>query len=304
MSTSFGFRSLFPGAQAGLRQFAPRFNLSPPISLRALAAHAAIATKYEQLGGFKGALGLALSGVRPDSPSAFSQPFTGGDIHFLDNGQTPVFPIFQTSITYQGAHCFGNPSGLASDSVYLIVSIYPPSNPERAVVFKIPDDGGSHLIDNFEKGQDSTDGIREIFGGEKQPPVPLVINTMVMGSSLLGDSQKVKEKVKEAVQQAADQSGTAEGQLASPGVLNFLAGAISSVFGGILDDLGLTDAVRGRPQSIMLRLAPEANDFLPNAPQKQQGPISFNFETPLLTDGDASYKAYFNVETVQLDAPH
>jgi len=36
-----------------------------------------------------------------------------------------------------------------------------------------------------------------------------------------------------------------------------------------------------------------------NHPSKQQGPITYNFETPLLTDGDASYKAYFEVITVR-----
>jgi hypothetical protein len=170
-------------------------------------------------------------------------------------------------------------------------------------VFKIPDDGGSHLIDNFEQGQDNNEGIRVVFGGGGQPPVPLVITTMVMGSSLLGDSQKVKDKVKQAVQQAADQAGAAEGQLASPGVLDFFAGLAASLFGGLLDDLGLTDQVRGKPQSIQLQLAPNANDFVPNKPQSQQGPITFNFQTPLLTDGDASYKAFFNVQTVQLVNP-
>lgn len=276
-------------------------NVVAPGSLEA-AARQAITAKYQQLGGFKGPLGLILSDVNAIAPRLFSQSFSGGDIR-VENGQVSLSPILETTITYEGAHCFGNPKLLGSDSVYLIVSIYPPSNPERAVVFKIPDDGGSHLIDDFEQGQDNNEGIRVIFGGAGQPPVPLVITTMVMGSSLLGDSQKVKDKVKQAIAQAADQAGAAEGQLASPGVLDFFAGLASSLLGGLLDDLGLTDQVRGKPQSIQLQLTPNANDFVPNKPQQLQGPITFNFETPLLTDGDASYKAFFNVQTVQLTNP-
>ena len=65
------------------------------------------------------------------------------------------------------------------------------------------------------------------------------------------------------------------------------------------DSLGLTDLVRGRAQSINLSRNALRDDFLPNAPSKQQGPITYNFETPLLTDGDASYKAYFEVITVR-----
>ena len=300
----FGIRAFLPGANAGLRQFVQRFNLASPISVRQLTAQAAIAARYEQLGGFKGQLGLSLSDVKASSPTVFTRSFTGGDLHFTGDGQTPIDPLFQTTITYEGAHCFGNPKLLGSDSVYLMVSVYPPGNPDQAVVFKLPDDGGSHLIDNFEKGQDSTDGVRVIWGGIRIPPQPLVITAMVMGSSLLGDSTKVKDKVKEAVRSAADRANAAEGQIASPSQLDFLANAFSSIFGGLLDDLGLTDQVRGREQSIPLRRDSSNDDFLPQPASKQQGPINFNFETPLLTDGDASYKAYFSVVTDQLGAPH
>lgn len=245
MPASFGIRALFPGSATGLRQFLTTFHLAPPASVRLLAARAAIAARYEQEKGYKGRLGLVLSDARASSPAAFIQSFTGGDIHF-QNGQTQIPEILQTSITYAGAHCFGNPKLLGSNSVYLIVSIYPPSNPERAVVFKLPDNTGGGLIQDFEKGQDSTDGVQQIFGGQDQPPVPLVISVMVMGSSLLGDSQKVKNKVVDAVRQGADQVGAAEGQLASPTLLNAFASAFSDILGGVLDGLGLTDQVRGR----------------------------------------------------------
>jgi hypothetical protein len=299
----FGIRTIFPGAGAGLRQFQSRFQLTPPISVRNLAAHTAIAAKYQQLGNFKGPLGLILSAVKVDVGDAFIRSFSGGDVHFTDNGQTLVNPLFQTTITYVGAHCFGNPAGLGSDSVYLLVSVYPPGNPDQAVVFKIPDDGGAGLINDFERGQDSNDGVRVIWGGTQKPPQPLVITTMVMGSSLFGDSTKVKEKVKEAVLTAASEANAAEGEVASPSQLDFLANAFATIFGGLLDALGLTDQVRGRPQSIQLRRDTAGDDFIPQAPPKQQGPIRYNFETPLLTDGDASYKAYFNVVTDQLSAP-
>jgi hypothetical protein len=120
-----------------------------------------------------------------------------------------------------------------------------------------------------------------------------------MGSSLLGDSARVKDKVKEAVRTAASQANAAEGQVATPSQLDFLAGALSSLLGGAFDAFGLTDQVRGRPESINLSRDPQRDDFVPNAPSKQQGPITYNFETPLLSDGDASYKAYFEVITVR-----
>lgn len=297
MPTTFGVRAFFPGGNNGLRQFFPRFNLTPPVSLRRLTASAAIARKYDQMGNFKGVLGPALSDVQANSPTTFVKSFSGGDIHFLDNGQTSADPILVTTITYEGTHCFGNPGGIKSDSVYLIVSVYPPSNPEQAVVFKIPDDNGGGLIDDFEAGQDSTAGSRQIFGGEDVGPKSLVISVMVMGDSLLGSSRKVKDAVSKAVHESADQANASEGQVASPEVVDFLASAFSTVFGGLFDDLGLTDQVRGRPQSIKLRRDTQEDDFVPTRPLQQSGPISFNFATPLLTDGDASYMAFFRVVT-------
>lgn len=297
MSTAFGVRAFFPGANTGLRQFFARFNLNPPVSLRRLAASAAIASKYDQMENFKGVLGPALSDVKADSPTTFVRSFSGGDIHFLDEGQTTADPILLTKIEYAGTHCFGNPGPLKSDSVFLIVSIYPPSNPDQAVVFKIPDDSGDGLIEDFERGQDSTDGVREIYGGEDVGPKSLVISVMVVGDSLLGSSKKVRDAVSKAAHEGADQANAAEGQVASPEVLDFFASAFSTVFGGLADDLGLTDQIRGRPASINLRRDTQANDFVPTHPMQQSGPINFNFATPLLTDGDASYMAFFRVVT-------
>jgi hypothetical protein len=298
MPGTFGVRAFFSGGNAGLRQLFPNFKLSPSVGVRQLAANAAISQKYDQLGNFKGVLGPALSDVKANSPTTFVRSFSGGDIHFLDTGQVSADPILETFITYEGTHCFGNPGALKSDSVYLIVSIYPPSNPEQAAVFKIPDDNGGGLIEDFEAGQDSTTGGGvQIFGGQDVGPKSLIISVMVMGDSLLGSSKKVKDAVSKAVHETADKENAAEGQVASPEIIDFLASAFSAVFGGLLNDFGLTDQVRGRPQVIKLRRDTQEDDFVPTRPLQQSGPISFNFATPLLTDGDASYMAFFRVVT-------
>jgi len=297
MPTAFGLKAFFPGGNSGLRQFFPRFNLTPPVSLRRLAASAAIAGKYDQMGNFKGVLGPALSDTKANSPTTFVRSFSGGDIHFLDNGQITADPILLTTIEYVGTHCFGNPGPLKSDSVFLIVSIYPPSNPEQAVVFKIPDDSGGGLIDDFEKGQDSADGARQLSGGQDIGPKSQIISVMVVGDSLLGSSKKVRDAISKAAHEGANQANAAEGQVASPEVLDFFASAFSTVFGGLADDLGLTDQIRGGPGLITLRRDIERDDFIPNHPMQQSGQFNFNFATPLLTDGDASYMAFFRVLT-------
>ncbi len=57
---------------------------------------------------------------------------------------------------------------------------------------------------------------------------------------------------------------------------------------------GLTDQVRGRPVARTIKFVDW--DALPPPDAKQFGTISFNWETDIMTDGDASYKAYFNLE--------
>jgi len=80
----YGVKSFFLGANSGLRQFFVRYNLTPPVSLRALTANAAIAQEYQRSGNYKGPLGVALSGVQPGAGSSFVQSFEGGKLHFTD----------------------------------------------------------------------------------------------------------------------------------------------------------------------------------------------------------------------------
>jgi hypothetical protein len=292
---TFAVSGFFPGAKSGLGQFAKQFNLVPPVSLRTLAAHTAIAQKYDQMGNYKGMLGPALSDVNADSAITFKRSFCGGDLHFLSNGQTSAGPVYQTRIRYEGAKCLSHPtSPFTSDSVYLIVSVFPFANKAAATTFKIPDG----LLDDFEDPQERTDGAQDIWGGSADVgPQPLTITAMVMGSSLLGDSNKVRDAVEKATRAGADAANAAEGQLASPEQLDWFSKASSDIMGKELDALGLTDGVRGRPEYINLRLDNAGNnDFLPSPPLQMQGPIKYNQKVTMYGDG-TSYVAYFSVVT-------
>lgn len=288
---AFGLRAFFPGANSGLRQFAPRFSLVPPVSLRTLTANAAIGQRYQALNGFRGQLGAAMSPVRAETASslAFVQHYRGGDLHF-DGGQTAGDNNRAAVVTYKGIHCFGNPAGLASDSVYVIVSVYSPENKGAAVTKKFPDDNGDGLYDNLEQGQDSTAGVDEMWNHN---PQPLIIVPLVMGSSLLGSSQKVKSAVHDAAKQAADQAAAAEGVPVTNAQLDLIGIAVAGIAGALLGSLGLTDQVRGKPQTIELHW--DNLLALPPVSSQQFGNIKYNVESPILTDGDASYKVYFDV---------
>ncbi|MGA8658110.1 MAG: hypothetical protein WB586_18360, partial [Chthoniobacterales bacterium] len=164
MDTSFGVRSFFPGANNGLRQFLTRFKLNPPVSLRTLVANAAIAQRYEELGHYKGPFGVALSSVQADSPKSFVQSFEGGKLHFSD-GQVSASNQSFITISYQGAHCFGNPKFPRSHSGYVIAIIYVANKKDKAVVVKLPDDQGGGTYDGWDEGVDETQGQGIVFGG-------------------------------------------------------------------------------------------------------------------------------------------
>jgi hypothetical protein len=292
---TFAVSRFFPAANSGLGQFAKQFNLVPPVSLRALTANVAIAQRYQALNTFRGPLGVAMSPVtaKDASSQAFVQHYRGGDLHFED-GKTRGDNLKAAVVRFKGIHCFGNPGFLKSDSVYAIVSVYSPENTHAANTMKFPDDTGGGLYDDLEQGQDRTDGIADLW---LHNPQPLVIEPLVMGSSLLGDSQKVKDKVRDAAQQAASQAAAAEGVPATDAQIAAIAAACSSLTVGFLSALGLTDGVRGIPQTITLGW----DDLLalPPVSSKQFGIINFNVESPILTDGDASYKVYFDVQFLE-----
>jgi hypothetical protein len=164
---------------------------------------------------------------------------------------------------------------------------------------KFPDDTGGGLYDDLKQGQDGTAGVEDMW---VHSPQPLVIEPLVMGSSLLGDSKKVKEAVHDAAKQAADQAAAAEGVPVTAAELDAIGVLAAGLAGTLLGSLGLTDGLRGRPQSITLHW----DDLLalPAPSSKQFGIIAYNVESPILTDGDASYKVYFDVQFLaQSDLP-
>jgi hypothetical protein len=292
---TFAVRAFFPGAKSGLLQFAPRFNLAPPVSVRALTANVAIAGKYAEKGGYVGPFGVALSPVLTESPSSFVQSFEGGKLHFTD-GQTNATNQQFITISYKGAHCFGSPKFPRSHSGYVIVIVYVENKKDKATIKKFPDDAGGGTYDGWDEGGDQTAGQGVIFGGDRdtQPPSGVIIETLVMGHEPLGSPEDVKKAINDAVEKAKDEAAAAEGvppDSVPPVVVNVISQGLFAVVDGLF---GLTDQVRGRPVARTIKFVDW--DTLPPPDSKQFGTISFNWETDIMTDGDASYKAYFNLE--------
>jgi len=294
MASMFGVRAFFPGANGGLRQFFGRYNLSPPVGLRGLAANAAIAQEYQRSGNYSGPFGVALSPVVPDTGRSFVQSYEGGKLHFTDDGQVNASDQSFVTISYQGAYSFGSPKFPKSHSLYLIVIVYVANKKSQATVVKIPDDQGGATYDGWDADSEQTGGQVIIFGGSQtDAPTDIVTETLVMGHEPFGDPKSVKQSIHDAVQKEADDAAAAEGvppDSIPPVVINVLTEGLFAVVDSVL---GLTDQVRGKPVSRTFKYADWFN--LPAADSLKFHDITYNWETEIMTDGDASYKAYFNL---------
>jgi hypothetical protein len=182
MASAFG-EIVFSRRQRRLRQFFAQFNVAPPVSLRALAANAAIAEKYQQSGNYNGLFGVALSPLQPDTGRSFVQSFEGGKLHFTDGGQVSASDQSFVTISYQGAYCFGSPKFPRSHSLYLIVIVYVANKKAQATVVKIPDDQGGSTYDGWDADSEANDAA----AAEGVPPdrIPLWRSTLLRKVSSL-----------------------------------------------------------------------------------------------------------------------
>ena len=279
-----------------IQQFAP--NKLPLLDLRVTILAApdplAIATqmilaKYQQLGGRLSPLGHP---VQADAPvqsdgSEFFTDYRGGRISFSDAEGVSAHATFATTVRYRGIHCFGKSE--AVDEPYAIVGVYTPDSPETTITKKFPIGAASY--ENFVA---STDTSESVDVRTLTTPQDLAISCTVMEHDS-GDPERAAAAVEDALKKAASDSGVVDA-------------ADISVFTGVLDDLkipGLIADVLGVGDDVIgsQTLQIHYTELEPAPPLQKFGNVSFNFESPLLTDGDASYKIYFEVFTQRIDPP-
>ncbi len=151
---------------------------------------------------------------------------------------------------------------------------------DKIVVRKFPIDRVSYT--NFKPGTDES--ASEQMSLDWAPQALAIVSTVMEHDS--GDPDRVAAKVEDSLKKAAIAAGADAGEV--------------SVFTGILDDLGIPGLIADvlgvgddliGVQTLQLNLT----DLIPKRPMQQFGNISFNLESPLLSDGDASYKLFYEV---------
>ncbi len=295
---SFGLRGIFPAANAGLRGFAAPLGVPSPVSIRSLAAHQAISTQYQTFGGFRGRLGAFTSPVTAAPAAQFQQAFRGGNLVFTDSGQVDLTNGVLLRFVYQGIHAFGNPGGIANSDVYAIITLL---GIEQQVVLvkKVPEDGTDDLYKNLTAGQSSTQGQFSFFE-VPSPPQTLALNVKVFHAGLLGaDSQDAKAAIVSATEKVA---GLFAGVIPGSPVDGSQAQSIGQSFGNFVSNLlGLNDVEVGEEDHTFITIA--ELEALPPANSLTENGITHNFATPdPITNGDASYKMYFNIEVLPVGA--
>jgi hypothetical protein len=278
------------GPSASVRELAKRVNLPPPISLHALIAALQIQQKYDQIGGRQSPLGKPINPSRSVefNGQEFFRDFRGGQIKVTSAGGAAAFETHQTIVRFRGIHCFGKSE--AVDEPYAIVGVYAPDAREQTVTKKFPSDRDSYT--DFVASTDATEStdVSPDFPGWAPQSVAISCTVMEHDS---GDPDRAAAAVEDAIKKAADTAGAAEEVSVFTGILDDL-----KIPGLIADLLGVGDDVIG---SQVLQI--DIDQMIPKRPMQKFGNIEFNFESALLSNGDASYKLYFEVFVNQIGPP-
>jgi hypothetical protein len=264
--------------------------MQPPISLHTLIAAHQIQQKYVEIGERRSPLG------RPIDPSLsvqssgqeFFRNFRGGQIKFTSGSGASAFATHQTIVRFRGIHCFGKSE--AVDEPYAIIGVYAPDAEDQTTKKKFP--SGRTSYENFVASTDASESadVSPSFPGWAPQSVAISCTVMEHDS---GDPDRVAAAVEDAIKKAASTAGAADDVSVFTGLLDDL-----KIPGLIADLLGVGDDVI---DSQVLQI--DIGNMIPKRPMQKFGNIEFNFESPLLSDGDASYKLYFEVFVEKIEPP-
>lgn len=247
--------------------------------------HGAIRDKWASLGWERSWLGFPKSGEKDYSEDGRVSEFEHGNTFWWPD--TGAIDLGDVMVRYRGMYCFGEQRGAGSDSPYAILGFaaVPPVQPS-AVRSQIQDD-----VDSGDSRPDLIEIYRGIPGG-------ISLGAWVFEHDL-GDANAYLEVVKQGVALAgkgvSELAGALFGADAVPicqGIWGALAPTITST---VNDLLGTDDDLIGSSTNT---LTPKEMVTLVGTPRQNFWGIEYHRESALLSDGDASYKVYFDIERV------
>lgn len=251
--------------------------------------HGSIWEKYNSLGGPSSWLGFPISDETDFTENGRVNIFERGSIYYWSD--TGAIELNDVAVQYTGLVCFGESRGVGSDEPYVILGTISPMT--RSTI-------RSKIYEGVDSGSSRPDLI-EIYRGK---PYGLNLSVTLFENDE-GDPDAYKNKVEEAVNKVADNAKVKAdviGVVAVIPVVGLAAALAVYIFWDDLKSL-LTDGVNSalgtaddKIGEALIHISARQMIILASQTDNQiYRDIGFKLETPLLTDGDASYKVYFGL---------
>jgi LGFP repeat-containing protein len=250
--------------------------------------HGAIRDRWAALGWEASWLGYPTSDEIPFAQDGRVSTFEHGAIYWWPD--TGAIELGNIAIRYKGLYCFGETDEASSaDEPYLTFgTVGVPASPGLAVTNAVR----SQVYDDVDAG-DSRPDVINLYTGV---PCGLALGLVLMEHD---EGNPNLDRVKQGVELAGKAVSLGCGALFGPEAAPVCAGIWGSVSPEIVntvnDLLGTGDDEIGRwsweisAKDMILRLRTARNNFWG---------IEYHWESILLSDGEASYKAYFDVVPV------
>ena len=245
----------------------------------------AIGDKYNQLGGPTGPLGWPTSDEQDFSEGGRVSTFEHKAIYWWP--ETGPIELGNIVVRYKGLFCFGETDEASvSDEPYVILGIIPTITNQTTTI-------RTQIYEDVDGGDSRADFI-ELYRGL---PYGLQLTTVLMEHDL-SDPDKYKETIKVAVDKASE--GVALGLKHIPTVGPYLAPVGEALLKAISPDIveALNDLVGGKDDHIgmeTLLVSPKDMVRLTRVDRQNLNGILWHLDSPLISDGDASYKVYVDV---------
>ncbi|HEY0714274.1 MAG TPA: hypothetical protein VGF45_16450 [Polyangia bacterium] len=245
--------------------------------------HGMIRQHWLSLGREASWLGYPISDEQPFTEDGRVSKFQHGNIYWWPD--VGAIALGEVTVRFKGLYCFGETRGAGADSPYVIIgAVTVPGAPATDIL--------SPIYDDVDSGDSRPDDIQFYRG---QP------NGLVLGLALFehdqGDPNKYREVVKGVVKEAGALVGQGCAALLGAEAAPVCERLWKSAEGVIVD--GLNSALGTDDDHIAkwtCSISAKEMVTKAGAPHSHFWGIDYHHESPLLSDGDASYKAYLAIE--------
>lgn len=257
-------------------------------SLAAFWVFGDIGEKYTQLGGPNSWLGWPTSDELSFAQEGRVLTFQKGAIYWWPD--TGAIELGDIAVRYKGLYCFGETDESSdSDEPYVILGAVPALTEQKFST-------RTGIYEKVDAGDSREDSI-ELYRGL---PYGLSLTTVLMEHDY-GDPDKFREMVKTGVEKASEGVAAAVGFIPfvgpflSPLAAKFLKEVGPDIVNAINDLLGTADDYIG---TVSFEVTAKDMVRLTRVQQQNFGGILWHLDSPLISDGEASYKVYVDVQAV------